>query len=107
MYTESLENVLYNLGLQHSKQLSSLVKNVFYSTNIISDSTRNILKGLDTLNKCHIYADEVYTISEDSSSDRQHDKPKQSVPTNLTPVTIIIMVVDTILDILWGKTTNW
>jgi hypothetical protein len=33
-------------------------------------------------------------MSEDSSDDRQHKKAKKSVPTNLTPVTI--MVVDTI-----------
>jgi hypothetical protein len=41
--------------------------------------------------------DEVYTISEDNGSDKEVDKPKKSVPQNLTPVTII--VVDTISSV--------
>ncbi len=70
------------------------MKTDFYSTHILPDSTRNALKSLDALNKHHIYADELYAMSQDSSDDRQHKKPKKSVPTNLTPVTI--MVIDTI-----------
>ena len=92
--THCLENVLYDLGLHHGKQLYSLSKTDFYSTNITPDSTRNAPKGLDTPNKIQIYADDVYAISESSSSDRQNDKPNKSIPTNLTPVTI--MVVDII-----------
>ena len=94
MRTCCLENVLYNLGLHHSKQLFSLAKTDFYSTHFLLDSTRNAPKILDALNKYHIYADEVYAMSEDSSYDRQHKKLRKSEPTNLTPVTI--MVVDTI-----------
>ncbi len=37
--------------------------------------------------------DEVYAITEDNDSDKEVDKPKKTVPENLTPVTI--MVVDT------------
>ena len=97
MSTNFLENVLYKLGLHHSKQLSSLAKTVFYSTNISTDSTRNSPKDLNILKQCHTYADDVYAISEEGRSDRQHDKSKKSVPTNLTPVTI--MVVDTISSV--------
>jgi hypothetical protein len=38
--------------------------------------------------------DEVYAIAEDSDSDNEVDKPKKTVPQNLTPV--VIMVVNTI-----------
>jgi hypothetical protein len=38
--------------------------------------------------------DEVFAISEDNGSDKEVDKPKNTVPKNLTTVTI--MVVDTI-----------
>ena len=69
----------------------------FFSTHISPDSTMNAPKELNTLNKCHNYTNDVYAISDDGSSDRQHDKSKKSVPTNLTPVTI--MVVDTISSI--------
>ena len=73
--TNCLENALYKLGLQHSKQLSSLVKTDFYITNISPDSTSNAPKDLSTSNKYHIYTDDVYaiSISEDDSSDRQQD----------------------------------
>jgi hypothetical protein len=74
--------------------LSSLAKTDFYNTNVLLDSTRNAPKRPYATNECHIYADDVYAMSEDSSDDRQHKKAKKSVPTNLTPVTI--MVVDTI-----------
>ena len=74
--------------------MSSLAKTDFYSTNNLLDSARNAPKSLHATNKCHIYADDVYAMSKDSSDDRQHKKAKKYVPTNLTPVTI--MVVDTI-----------
>jgi hypothetical protein len=41
--------------------------------------------------------DEVYAIAEDSDNDKEVDKPKKTVPQNLTPVTI--MVVDTISSV--------
>jgi hypothetical protein len=41
--------------------------------------------------------DEVYAISEDDGSDKEVDKPKKTVPQNLTPVRI--MVVDTIFSV--------
>jgi hypothetical protein len=74
--------------------LSSLTRTDFRDTNIPLDSTRNTPKQSHATAKCHIYAGDVYAISEDSSDDRKHKKAKKSVPTNLTPVTI--MVVDTI-----------
>ncbi len=74
--------------------MSSLMRTNFCNTIILLDSTRNAPKQPYATTKCHIYADEVYAMSEDSSDDRQHKKAKKSVPTNLTPVTI--MVVDTI-----------
>ena len=43
------------------------------------------------------YIDEVYAISEDNGSDKEVDKPKKTVPQNLTPVTN--MVVDTISSV--------
>ncbi len=70
------------------------MKTDFRNTNIPLDSTRNAPKQSHATTKCHIYADDVYAMSEDSSDDRQHKKAKKSVPTNLTPVTI--MIVDTI-----------
>ncbi len=39
----------------------------------------------------------MYAISEDNGSDKEMDKPKETVPQNLTPVTI--MVVDTISSV--------
>ncbi len=74
--------------------MSILTKTDCYNTIIPIDSTRNVPKRPYATTTCHIYADEVYAMSEDSSDDRQHKKAKKSVPTNLTPVTI--MVVDTI-----------
>ena len=84
----------YELEIHSRKQLSSLTRTDFRNTNIPLDSTRNAPKRSHATNECHIYADDVYAMSEDSSDDRQHKKAKKSVPTNLTPVTI--MVVDTI-----------
>ena len=84
----------YKLEIHSRKQLSSLTRTDFHNTNIPLDSTRNAPKQSHATNECHIYADDVYAMSEDSSDDRQHKKAKKSVPTNLTPVTI--MVVDTI-----------
>ncbi len=74
--------------------MSILTKTDFHNTIIPLDSTRNASKQPYATTTCHIYADEVYAMSEDSSNDRQHKQAKKSVPTNLTPVTI--MVVDTI-----------
>ncbi len=72
--THCLEHVLYNfeydLEIHHRKQLSSLVKSDFYNTNIPLDSTRNAPKRVHATNECHIYADDVYAMSEDSSDDR-------------------------------------
>jgi hypothetical protein len=41
--------------------------------------------------------DQVYAIAEDNDSDKEVDKPKKTVPQNLTPVTM--MVVDTISSV--------
>ncbi len=45
--------------------------------------------------------EEVYAMYEDNDSSREEDKPKKTVPQNLTPVTI--MVVDTISSV-WSRT---
>ena len=74
--------------------MSSLTRTDFRNTIIPLDSTRNAPKRPYATTACHIYAADVYAMSENSSDDRQHKKAKKSVPTNLTPVTI--MVVDTI-----------
>ncbi len=74
--------------------MSILTKIDFHNTIIPLDSTRNAPKQPYATTTCHIFADEVYAMSEDSSDDRQHKKAKKSVPTNLIPVTII--AVDTI-----------
>jgi hypothetical protein len=42
--------------------------------------------------------DEVHAISEDNGSDKEVDKPKKTVPQNLTPV--MIMVVDNISSVM-------
>ncbi len=84
----------YELEIHSRKQLPSLMRtHDFRNTNIPLDYTRNTPKRSHATTKRHIYADDVYAMSEDSSDDRQHKKAKTSVPTNLTPVTI--MVVDT------------
>ncbi len=41
--------------------------------------------------------EEVYAMYEDNGSSREEDKPKKTVPQNLTPV--MIMVVDTISSV--------
>ncbi len=55
----------------------------FRNTIIPLDSTRNAPKRPYATTTCHIYADEVYAMSEDSSDDRQHKKAKKSVPTSV------------------------
>jgi hypothetical protein len=45
--------------------------------------------------------EEVYAIYEDNGSSREEDKPKKTVPQNLTQVTII--VVDNISSV-WSRT---
>ncbi len=49
------------------------------------------------------FIEEVYTISEDNGSVKEVDKPKKTVPQNLTPVTI--MVVDIISSV--RSRPNW
>jgi hypothetical protein len=44
--------------------------------------------------------EELYAISQDNGSDKEVDKPKRTVPQNLTPVTI--MVLDTISSV-WSR----
>ena len=61
--------------------MSSLTRTDFWNTNIPLDSTRNAPKGSHATSECHIYADDVYAMSEDSRDDRQHKKAKKSIPT--------------------------
>jgi hypothetical protein len=51
---------------------------------------------LNELPMLETFTDEVYAISEDNCSDKEVDKPKWTIPQNLTPVAI--MVVDTIFS---------
>jgi hypothetical protein len=53
-----------------------------------------MLNELPMLETC---TDKVYAISEDNGSDKEVDKPRKTVPQNLTPV--MIMVVDTISSV--------
>jgi hypothetical protein len=46
---------------------------------------------------CTEEVEEMYAIYEDIGSNREENKPKKTVPQNLTPV--IIMVVDTISSV--------
>ena len=95
--SDCLEHVLYKLGLHHSKLLSSLAETDFHSTNLNLDSTRNAPTILNALSIHHIYADDVYAISEVDDSVKKMDKPRKVVPKNLTPVTI--MVLETISSV--------
>ncbi len=92
--TNYLEIVQHKLALTCSKQLSRITKANHCNANASLGSTRNASK---MLNKSPIFetcSEEVYAISEDNGSNKEVDKPKNTVPQNLTPVTI--MVVDTI-----------
>jgi hypothetical protein len=52
---------------------------------------------LNKLPMFETYIEGVYAISEENGSDKEVDKPKETVPQNLTPVTI--MVADTISSV--------
>ncbi len=95
------EIVQYKLGLTHDEQLSSLPKTDHCSTNFSLGSTRNAPKKLNESPMLETCTDDVYAISEDNGSDKEVDKPKKTVPQNLTPVTI--MVVDTISSVRSGR----
>jgi hypothetical protein len=91
--TNDDEIVQYKLGLTRNEHSSSLTKTDHCSTNFSLGSTRNAPKILNESPMLETCTDEVYAISEDNGSDNAVDKPKKTVPQNLTPVTI--MVVDT------------
>ena len=95
--TDCPEKVLYDLGLLTNKQLSGSSKTDFYSTKINLDSTRNALATLNTKVIHYNYANCVYAMSEHKNNKKKMDKPTKVVPSNLTPVTI--MVVDTIFSV--------
>jgi hypothetical protein len=66
--------------------------------NFNSGCTRNAPKILIESSMLETGTDEVYdAITEVNGSDKEVDKPKKTVPQNLTPVTI--MVVDTISSV--------
>jgi hypothetical protein len=92
--TKYLDIVRYESGLTHSKQLSCLTKADHCSTNFSLGSTRNAPKILNISPMFVTCAEQVYAKYEDNGSKKEVDKPKKTVPQNLTPVTI--MVVDTI-----------
>jgi hypothetical protein len=100
--TSSLENVLYekstNIGLQNSKELSSLKMTDIYSTNSMVDSTRNAPKSISKQPVHYIFADDVYTSLEQiSAKEALNINSNKNIPTQLTPV--IIMVVDTVSSV--------
>ncbi len=66
----------------------------YCSTNFNYGFTRNAPKMLNESSMLETCTDEVYAIAEVSNNYKEVDKPKKTVPQNLTPVTI--MVVDTI-----------
>jgi hypothetical protein len=97
--TDSLGNVLYKtsteIGLQHSKELSSLKRTDTYITNSMVDSTGNAPKSNSTQPVHYIFADNVYTNLEHIRAKEAMDANSyKNIPKQLTPVTI--MVVDTI-----------
>jgi hypothetical protein len=67
------------------------------STKFNLGSTRNATKILNKSSMLETCTDEVYAISEDNGSDKEVDKPKKTVPQDLTPVTM--MVGDTISSV--------
>ncbi len=97
--TDSLETILYktstDIGLQNSKELSSLKTTDTYGTISTVNFTGNALKSTSTQPVRYIFADAVYTNLEQISAKEAMDiNSKKNSPTQLTPVTI--MVVDTI-----------
>ncbi len=95
--TKNFEILQYEVDLQHSKQSSSFTKMDYCSTNFNSGSTRNAPKMPSESSMLETCTDEVYAVAEVSDNDKEVDKPKKTVPQNLTPVTI--MVVDTISSV--------
>ncbi len=97
--TNSLENILYktstDIGLQNSKELSSLKIADTYGTIPMVDSTGNAPKNTATQTVGYIFADDVHTNLEQISAKGEMDiNFNKNIPKQLTPVTI--MVVDTI-----------
>ncbi len=100
--TDSLENVLYktstDIGLQNSKELSSLKAADTYGTISMVDSTGNAPKSSSAQPVHYIFADDVYTNLEQISAKEAMDiNSNKNIPKQLTPVTI--MVVDTISSV--------
>jgi hypothetical protein len=100
--TNSLENVLYkartDIGLQNSKELSSLKTADTYGIISTVDSTGNAPKSTSTQPVRYIFADDVHTNLEQISAKEAMDiNSKKNIPKQLTPVTI--MVVDTISSV--------
>ncbi len=99
---DSLEHVLYetstDIGIQNSKELSSLKKTDTLSTMSIINSTGNAPKSTSTQPVRYIFADDVYTNLEQISAKEAMDiNSNKNIPKQLTPVTI--MVVDTISSV--------
>jgi hypothetical protein len=87
-----------DIGLQNSKELSSLKKTNTYSTMSIIDSTGNAPKSTSTQPVRYISADDVSTNVEQISAKEAMDVDfNKNIPKQLQPVTI--MVVDTISSV--------
>jgi hypothetical protein len=101
-----LENVLYetstDIGLQNSKELSSLKKTDTHSTISKVDSTGNAPKSTSTQPGHYIFADDVYTNLEQISAKKAMDiNSNKNIQKQLTPVTI--MVEDTISSVKFSR----
>ncbi len=77
--------------------MSSLTKTDHCSTDFSLGSTRNAPEILNISPIFVTCTEEVYATYEDNGSSREEDKPKKTVPQNLTPVRF--MVVDTISSV--------
>jgi hypothetical protein len=84
-----------DMGLQNSKEPSSLKKTNTYSAIAMVDSTRNAPKNTRTQTVHYIFADDVYTNLEQFSTKEAIDiNSNKNILKQLTPVST--MVVDTI-----------
>ncbi len=85
--TNSLGNVLYetstDIGLQNSKEFSSLKPTDTYGTTSMVDSTGNAPKSTSTQSVRYIFADDVYTNSEQISAKEVMDiNSNKNIPNN-------------------------
>ncbi len=87
-----------DIGLQNSKELSSLKTVDTYGTTSTVDSTGNASKSTSTQPVCYIFAGNVHTnLEQISAKEAMYINSNENIPKQLTPITI--MVVDTISSV--------